>query len=309
MRRDGTAGRSRGGLDAGRAAETAGAGQEQALRGRRGGVASATGPGVRPGYRGSGAGLQGRGGMWRLSRTTGRPARALAALGARIVPDTPAAGSTPHWSMGRTPVRARRAGRGGRRAERRPSRAAAGRAGTGARIPLRNFPVHFSADAAGIGTTLLSATSGVELGPAFGGASRARHLASGAREISRARGRLGTQGRGHRRGPAGRAGTGRGPHTALQAPHRSGRRGNQAPRAGRTRAAAAAGQSVWSVIRAICRSAPSPVTRADPLAGPQQQQAASRSEGRRDRRQRDAVVQQHAAGAGLGAYVYAVACM
>jgi 2-phospho-L-lactate guanylyltransferase len=42
----------------------------------------------------------------------------------------------------------------------------------------------FLADADGIGTTLLAAASGAVLRPAFGGASRARHLASGAREIT-----------------------------------------------------------------------------------------------------------------------------
>jgi 2-phospho-L-lactate guanylyltransferase len=41
----------------------------------------------------------------------------------------------------------------------------------------------FLADAAGVGTTLLAARPGHPLAPAFGGPSRARHLASGAREI------------------------------------------------------------------------------------------------------------------------------
>ncbi|MER7762172.1 2-phospho-L-lactate guanylyltransferase [Streptomyces sp. NPDC097619] len=45
------------------------------------------------------------------------------------------------------------------------------------------FPRAFLADAAGIGTTLLSAAPGTELLPAFGGASRDRHSASGAVEI------------------------------------------------------------------------------------------------------------------------------
>ncbi|WP_431041967.1 2-phospho-L-lactate guanylyltransferase [Streptomyces sp. P1-3] len=44
-------------------------------------------------------------------------------------------------------------------------------------------PRAFLADAAGIGTTLLAAAAGVELAPAFGGPSRARHRASGAWEI------------------------------------------------------------------------------------------------------------------------------
>lgn len=42
----------------------------------------------------------------------------------------------------------------------------------------------FLADAAGVGTTLLAAPAGLALSPAFGGPSRARHLASGAREIT-----------------------------------------------------------------------------------------------------------------------------
>ncbi|KJY42225.1 2-phospho-L-lactate guanylyltransferase [Streptomyces sp. NRRL B-1568] len=45
------------------------------------------------------------------------------------------------------------------------------------------FPRAFLPDAAGIGTTLLAAAPGMELAPAFEGRSRARHLASGAREI------------------------------------------------------------------------------------------------------------------------------
>ncbi|WP_414167861.1 2-phospho-L-lactate guanylyltransferase [Streptoverticillium reticulum] len=45
------------------------------------------------------------------------------------------------------------------------------------------FPRAFLADAAGIGTTLLAAAPGMELAPAFEGRSRARHRASGAREI------------------------------------------------------------------------------------------------------------------------------
>lgn len=41
----------------------------------------------------------------------------------------------------------------------------------------------FLADAPGVGTTLLAADAGAALAPGFGVASRARHLASGAREI------------------------------------------------------------------------------------------------------------------------------
>jgi 2-phospho-L-lactate guanylyltransferase len=42
----------------------------------------------------------------------------------------------------------------------------------------------FLADAAGVGTTLLAARAEVPLAPGFGGASRARHLASGAVELA-----------------------------------------------------------------------------------------------------------------------------
>ncbi|MCD0484915.1 2-phospho-L-lactate guanylyltransferase [Streptacidiphilus sp. ASG 303] len=41
----------------------------------------------------------------------------------------------------------------------------------------------FLPDTPGVGTTLLAAAPGVELAPAFGGASRERHRASGAREL------------------------------------------------------------------------------------------------------------------------------
>ncbi|MFG2227042.1 2-phospho-L-lactate guanylyltransferase [Streptomyces sp. NPDC050161] len=109
----------------------------------------------------------------------------LAALGARIVPDTPARGLNAALAHGASAIRARR-----------PDAAVAA---LNADLPaLRTaelarvlhcaalFPRAFLADAADIGTTLLTASSGVELAPAFGGCSRARHLASGAREITAA---------------------------------------------------------------------------------------------------------------------------
>ncbi|MFJ9850105.1 2-phospho-L-lactate guanylyltransferase [Streptomyces sp. NPDC101150] len=107
----------------------------------------------------------------------------LAALGARIVPDTPARGLNAALAHGAAAVRARRPG----------APVAALNADLPALRPAELelvlhyaalFPRAFLADAADIGTTLLGASSGVELAPAFGGASRARHLASGAREIS-----------------------------------------------------------------------------------------------------------------------------
>lgn len=107
----------------------------------------------------------------------------LSALGARIVPDTPAHGLNAALAHGAAAVRARRPG--------------AAVAALNADLPaLRTaelesvlqraalFPRAFLADAADIGTTLLTARSGTELAPAFGGRSRERHRASGAREIS-----------------------------------------------------------------------------------------------------------------------------
>ncbi|WP_406145713.1 2-phospho-L-lactate guanylyltransferase [Streptomyces sp. NBC_01012] len=108
---------------------------------------------------------------------------ALAALGARTVADTPAAGLDAAMEHGARAVRARRGG--------------AAVAVLNADLPALRpdelarvlefsaaFPRAFVPDAQGIGTTFLSATPGAELRPAFGGASRARHLASGAVEVS-----------------------------------------------------------------------------------------------------------------------------
>ncbi|MFD7030477.1 2-phospho-L-lactate guanylyltransferase [Streptomyces sp. NPDC059917] len=107
----------------------------------------------------------------------------LAALGARIVADRPAAGLNAALAHGAGAVR-----------EVRPGAAvAAMNADLPALRPSElqrvldnaaEFPRAFLADAAGIGTTLLSAAPGIELAPAFGGPSRARHSASGAAEIT-----------------------------------------------------------------------------------------------------------------------------
>ncbi|WP_439940505.1 2-phospho-L-lactate guanylyltransferase [Streptomyces sp. BBFR115] len=108
--------------------------------------------------------------------------RELAALGARIVPDTPGAGLNAALAHGATAVRAGRPG----------SAVAALNADLPALRPLElarvlaaaaEFPRAFLADAAGVGTTLLAAGPAHELRPAFGGPSRARHRASGAREL------------------------------------------------------------------------------------------------------------------------------
>ncbi|WP_156721324.1 2-phospho-L-lactate guanylyltransferase [Streptomyces apocyni] len=111
-----------------------------------------------------------------------RAAAELGALGARIVRDEPAGGLNAALAHGARSARA--------------VRPASAVAALNADLPaLRSaelgqvlgaaaaFPRAFLADAAGIGTTLLTAAPGVELRPLFGGASRARHLASGATEL------------------------------------------------------------------------------------------------------------------------------
>jgi 2-phospho-L-lactate guanylyltransferase len=107
----------------------------------------------------------------------------LGALGARIVPDSPAAGLNAALAHGARAVRA--------------ARSSAAVAALNADLPaLRSaelgrvlaaasaFSRAFLPDAAGIGTTLLCARPGSELRPAFGGSSRDAHLASGAAEIA-----------------------------------------------------------------------------------------------------------------------------
>ncbi|KAA6213763.1 2-phospho-L-lactate guanylyltransferase [Streptomyces albofaciens JCM 4342] len=106
----------------------------------------------------------------------------LAALGARVFADVPGRGLNAALAHGAARVRERRAG--------------AAVAALNADLPALRpaelhrvltaaaaFPRAFLADAAEIGTTLLSAAPGVELAPAFGGPSRARHRESGAQEI------------------------------------------------------------------------------------------------------------------------------
>jgi 2-phospho-L-lactate guanylyltransferase len=107
----------------------------------------------------------------------------LARLGALVVPDVPAAGLNAALRYGAERARDRRpagavAALNGDLPALRPAELALV-LGEAARAVERAF----LADAAGVGTTLLAAAPGVALAPAFGGASRARHLASGAREI------------------------------------------------------------------------------------------------------------------------------
>ncbi|WP_030910641.1 2-phospho-L-lactate guanylyltransferase [Streptomyces sp. NRRL F-5126] len=112
----------------------------------------------------------------------GDAADALAALGARVVPDSPAAGLNAALAHGAHTVRAGRPG----------ARVAALNADLPALRPAEltrvlhsaaAFPRAFLADAAGIGTTLLAACAECALRPAFGGPSRLRHAAGGAAEI------------------------------------------------------------------------------------------------------------------------------
>ncbi|MFI8105108.1 2-phospho-L-lactate guanylyltransferase [Streptomyces sp. NPDC086023] len=107
----------------------------------------------------------------------------LAGLGARVVPDSPAAGLNAALSHG---ARAAREERPGAPVAAMNADLPALRPGELRRVldTAAAFPRAFLADAAGIGTTLLSAARGVELAPAFGGPSRARHSASGAVEIA-----------------------------------------------------------------------------------------------------------------------------
>ncbi|MER5544623.1 2-phospho-L-lactate guanylyltransferase [Streptomyces sp. NPDC002589] len=109
-------------------------------------------------------------------------ARELAALGARIVPDTPAGGLNAALAHGaaivremrpRTPIAALNADLPALR----PSELAVV---LGA---AAEFPRAFLADAAQLGTTLLAAGPDAELRPEFGLDSRSRHRASGAREL------------------------------------------------------------------------------------------------------------------------------
>ncbi|WP_330348299.1 2-phospho-L-lactate guanylyltransferase [Streptomyces sp. NBC_00582] len=115
--------------------------------------------------------------------TDDRPAgRALAALGARIVPDEPRTGLNAALTHGAAFVRRTRP----------ETPLAALNADLPALRPpeltrvldaAAEFPRAFLADAAGIGTTLLAVSADRELLPAFGPDSRVRHHASGAAEL------------------------------------------------------------------------------------------------------------------------------
>lgn len=219
-----------------------------------------------------------------------RAAVPLAALGARIVPDTPARGLNAALAHGAATVRARRPG--------------AALAALNADLPALRateledvlqraalFPRAFLADAAEIGTTLLTARSGTELAPAFGGRSRERHLASGAREIT---GRAGSVRRDVDTGDDLREALalGVGAHTARVAAALAG-------------AAGAAGPSAAGPSEGLERQECDPAGVAlaggldpHPLAGAQQAQAPG-VEGGGVEGHGGAVVEQHAAGTGV----------
>ncbi|MFD5427458.1 2-phospho-L-lactate guanylyltransferase [Streptomyces sp. NPDC127084] len=107
----------------------------------------------------------------------------LSAAGARIVPDTPAAGLNAALAHGADVVRA---GRPGAAVAALNADLPALRAAELALVlaAAAQFPRAFLPDSAGIGTTFLAAGPGSELRPAFGGPSRNRHLRSGAAEIA-----------------------------------------------------------------------------------------------------------------------------
>jgi 2-phospho-L-lactate guanylyltransferase len=115
-----------------------------------------------------------------------RAAAAVAAVGATVVPDSPDAGLNPALSHGAALLRAGRDLGVATLSADLPSLLSSDLAAA-----LRCVPPAargFVADAAGTGTTLLAAAPGVPLEPAFGVASRAGHLASGAVELPAADG-------------------------------------------------------------------------------------------------------------------------
>ena len=114
-----------------------------------------------------------------------RAARALGALGARVVDDRPDAGLNPALAHGAGLLRAE-LGRCGVAAVSSdlPSLRGDDLADALARVPDDGRA--FVADADGHGTTLLAAGPDAELAAAYGGASRLRHLASGAVELDAA---------------------------------------------------------------------------------------------------------------------------
>ncbi|MFE9347661.1 2-phospho-L-lactate guanylyltransferase [Streptomyces olivaceus] len=111
-----------------------------------------------------------------------RAGRELRELGAAVVADEPGGGLNAALAHGAAAVRAARpespvAALNADLPALRPAELAR------ALAAAAEFPRAFLPDAAGIGTTLLTALPGRELAPAFGPESRARHRASGAAEL------------------------------------------------------------------------------------------------------------------------------
>ena len=118
-------------------------------------------------------------------------AETLGALGATVIPDRPDAGLNPALAFGATLAREKFGEVGiAAMAADLPAlrtseldfalRDAARRSDSRS---SRGYRRHFIADAQDIGTSMLFAPPGLDLDPRFGGASRAAHLASGARPI------------------------------------------------------------------------------------------------------------------------------
>ncbi|MFI8221058.1 2-phospho-L-lactate guanylyltransferase [Streptomyces sp. NPDC085932] len=112
-----------------------------------------------------------------------RAGRALAALGAAIVADEPGGGLNAALAHAAAAVRSARPG-GPVAALNADLPALRPRELSRVLDAAAEFPRAFLPDAAAIGTTLLAATPGRALHPAFGADSRARHRASGAVELS-----------------------------------------------------------------------------------------------------------------------------
>jgi len=111
-----------------------------------------------------------------------RAGRALEVLGARVVAGEPGTGLNPALEHGEAAAGPRTPGTGlcalsADLPALRPTELAA------VLRAAQRYGRSFLADAPGTGTTLLAATAGSFLLPAFEGASRARHLRSGAREL------------------------------------------------------------------------------------------------------------------------------
>lgn len=110
-----------------------------------------------------------------------RAADRLGALGAMVVPDGPAPGLNAALRQGAEWIRPRGLGLAALQADLPALRPAELQA---VLAEAERFPHAFLPDLAGTGTVLYSARAGEAFAPAFGGASRARHLSLGLPELS-----------------------------------------------------------------------------------------------------------------------------